>query len=184
MIDYGPLTPLIGIWHGVKGIDVSPETVGEEINQYREELFFEGVGEVSNAEEQNLIVLFYHQKVIRISDNKMIHNETGYYSWDGINKTIMKSFSIPRGVAVCAGGLLNASGNHLNFRVKAGVDEQDWKIIQSPFMQQKAQTKSYIFELEIKESELVYSQTMELDIFGKLFKHTDTNTLLKIQTSL
>ena len=184
MIDYGPLTPLIGIWHGGKGVDVSPEEVGEEINHYREELLFEGVGDVSNADEQNLVALFYHLKVIRISDHKMIHNETGYYSWDSEKQLIMKSFSIPRGVAVTAAGSLKLIENGIQLEVKANIDDKNWKIIQSPFMQQKALTKDYQFKLAIEDGVLSYEQTMLLDIFGKTFEHTDKNTLLKIKTNI
>jgi hypothetical protein len=180
MIDYGPLTQLIGKWEGTKGVDVSPEEIGEEVNQYKEELIFEGVGEVSNAEKQNLVALFYHQKVIRISDNKLIHHETGHYSWDSENETIMKSFSIPRGIAVCAGGTLTNKQNQLALTVNAASDNDNWKIVQSPFMQQNALTKNYLFNLVLEDGKLIYSQTMTLDIFSKSFNHTDKNTLLKV----
>jgi len=65
MIDYGPLTGLIGSWHGDKGMDVAPEPDGIEHNPYYETITFEAAGDVTNAEQQQLAVLFYRQQVSR-----------------------------------------------------------------------------------------------------------------------
>jgi len=180
MIDYGPLASLIGRWKGDKGLDISPEEEGEERNHYSEEIVFEAVGDVSNADEQDLVVLFYHQVVTRILDNKKIHNETGYYSWDATNQSLIKSFSIPRGVAITAGGTASQSSNGLKMEVNAAMGDSEWGIVQSPFMQKKAVTKTYLFNLELTGDKLSYSQSMLLDIFDKSFEHTDKNTLIRI----
>jgi len=180
MIDYGPLASLIGTWQGDKGIDIAPEIDGQESNLYREKMIFEPIKNVSNAEEQDLVVLFYHQVVTRISDDKLIHHESGYYSWDQKSQIVMKSFSIPRGVAVNAGGVVVESPDCVKLTLQAGLEQSEWGITQSPFMQQKASTKYYQFELSVFNNELSYSQTMSLDIFDKSFEHTDNNVLLKM----
>ena len=178
-VDYGPLTALIGTWQGTTGKDISPEKVGHEENIYQEKLIFQPVGTVSNAEEQDLVSLQYHQSVNRISDDKMIHNESGYLSWDSQLHLLIKSFSIPRGVAVIAGGQLTVKDGHLSFEVKARLGDSEWGIIQSPFMQKKALTQSYAYSMSVENNRMSYSQIMELDIYGRSFSHTDCNHLIR-----
>ena len=178
--DFGPLTPLIGAWYGETGKDVSPEEDGsKELNDYQETLVFEAIEDVDNAEEQELVVVRYEQVVIRIRDGKMIHNESGYYSWDSEQDLIMKSFSIPRGVSVIAGGQINQSEKGIDIKVSASKDSQDWQIAESPFMQKKAKTLSYEFTLTLNGDSLSYSQKMALDIYGNHFEHSDKNELTR-----
>lgn len=179
-INYGPLTQLIGCWQGSKGLDISPEEDGEERNLYREEIIFEPIGDLSNAEQQELVCLRYQQTVIRLSDNKMIHNESGYYSWDESNQQIIKSFSIPRGVAVVAGGTVSKQNEADCIEVNASINNVEWSIVQSPFMQEKALTQDYHFAMQFSDKQMNYSQTMQLEIFGKSFTHRDENQLVKV----
>ena len=103
-IDYGPLAGHISSWRGDKGRDMAPESDGIEENFYYETLVFSAVGEVDNVETQELVAVHYQQAVNRISDDKAIHNQTGYWIWDADGETIMHSFTIPRGICVIAGG--------------------------------------------------------------------------------
>lgn len=179
--DFGPLTGLIGSWYGESGKDVSPEDDGStELNDYKETLTFEAVEDVDNAEEQELIVVRYEQVVIRIRDGKMIHNESGYYSWDSGQSLLMKSFSIPRGVSVVAGGQIEESESGIKMNLTASKVSQDWQIAESPFMQSKAKTLSYDFKLELSGDTLSYSQQMLLDIYGHEFEHRDKNSLIRV----
>ena len=66
-VDYGPLACLVGVWKGSDGMDVAPEPDDDEHNPYYETLVFEAAGDVTNAEEQVLSVLRYHQEVRRKS---------------------------------------------------------------------------------------------------------------------
>ncbi len=179
-LNYGPLAPLIGSWYGESGTDISPEEEGEERNPYREELTFEPLKDLSNAEEQALMVLHYRQKVTRTTDDKVIHNECGYYSWDAENELIIKSFSIGRGVAIVAGGKALEDGNKVTLQLRATKEDADWGIIESPFMQQKASTQAYRFELSVEADKLVYFQSVRVNIFGREFDHTDTIRLHKV----
>ncbi|MCW8878876.1 MAG: heme-binding beta-barrel domain-containing protein [Kangiellaceae bacterium] len=178
--DYGPLTSLIGTWQGDKGVDVAPEDDGPETNQYREELIFEPVRDVDNAEEQELVVLRYKQTVIRIRDSKLIHTEAGFYSWDAESSQLIKSFSIPRGVALVAGGSIDNDNDKVSYSVKAAKNDSEWGIVESPFMQQKATTKDYQFSMQVADGQLNYQQSMNLTIYGRDFEHTDENTLTRV----
>lgn len=178
--DLGPLAALIGEWQGDSGKDVSPEEDGTERNDYHETMKFELVQSVDNAEEQELAVLSYQQKVFRTRDGKMIHNESGYLSWDKENDLLIKSFSIPRGVSVVAGGQLSTDNEQLSIEVKAAMDNEQWSIVQSPFMQEKAITKDYQFSLTLNGDSLSYQQAMTLEIYNKSFQHTDTNQLTRV----
>ena len=181
-IDYGPLKELIGVWVGDKGLDVSPEPDGSEDSAYDETMTFEAIGDVSNAGSQTLAVLYYRQIVQRSSDNAVFHDETGYWMWDAKQKIVMHSLTIPRGVSVLAGGSFDGSTSddgRVILKVSAGLEDDNWKIIQSPFMEKNASTKKFDQTFIIDNGRLSYSQTMLLDIYGKTFEHTDHNDLYR-----
>lgn len=175
-IDYGPLAVLIGAWRGDQGMDVAPEPDNDEYNPYFETLIFEAAGDVTNAEEQILSVVRYHQEVSRISTGKVFHDQVGYWLWDPATQQVMQTLAIPRGVTLLAGGTAKVKGKTTVLHVKAGDD--DWQIIQSPFMQEKARTLSFNHVMKIEGDRLFYQETTLLDIYGKRnYEHTDQNTL-------
>lgn len=181
-IDYGPLTGLIGEWKGNKGMDIAPEPDGSENNPYYETLTFTAIGDVTNAEEQNLAVLHYRQVVQRKSDDNVFHDETGYWMWDSQTKQVMHSLTIPRGVSLLAGGThQEQSEGPLIIKVAAqdASTGADWQIIQSPFMRDKAKTTEFSQTLEVGDGKLSYSETMMIEIYGKVFEHTDQNELTR-----
>ncbi|NOY71047.1 MAG: FABP family protein [Gammaproteobacteria bacterium] len=179
--DYGPLTNLIGTWKGNKGIDIAPEPDGIENNPYYETIIFEPIGDVTNAESQILMALQYRQVVRRKSTDKVFHDESGYWMWDSRSETIMHSFTIPRAVCVLAGGKHTGSKNKdgsVTLEVSANVDDSQWGIIQSPFMQDNARTTEFRHHITVGNGKLSYSETTIVDIYGKIFEHTDDNDLL------
>lgn len=180
-LDYGPLAGLNGSWRGDTGQDKSPEPDGIENNAYTETIHFTAAGDVDNAETQELVAVHYHLAVHRIPDGKAIHNQTGYWIWDAESQLVMHSFTIPRAVAVIAGGHYrgetDADGN-IVIEVAAELGHSDWQIIQSPFMQNNALTTGFSQRLLIGPARLEYSQTTLVDIYGqKSFEHTDQNVL-------
>lgn len=181
-IDFGPLTGLIGTWKGDKGRDVAPEPDGSEENPYYETLTFEPVGDVTNAERQKLVAIRYLQIVIRKSDGKAFHNETGYWMWDAETQTAMHSLAIPRAVCVLAGGKVTssvASGEALTLEVAARLGDPDWGIIQSPFMRDQARTVEFRHKIQLDGDRLSYAETTVVEIYGKTFDHTDENELAR-----
>lgn len=182
-IDYGPLTQLIGTWQGDQGQDISPESDGIEENPYYETVTYEAAGDLTNAEEQNIAILFYRQIVRRKSNDEVFHDQTGYWMWDGQTQTVMQSLTIPRGLCLLAGCTYqdkHPNEDTVSITVKAAMGDPDWDIIQSPFMREKAATTAYSHVLTVCGDQLTYSENMTLDIYGRIFDHTDTNKLTKI----
>jgi len=182
MVDYGPLTGLIGTWQGDKGVDIAPEPDGIENNPYYETLTFEAIGDVTNAEQQTLAVLQYRQRVTRKSNDQIFHDECGYWMWDATKGVLMHSFSIPRGVTVLAGGSYTGPDNddNLILSVSAKRDDPDWQISQSPFMRDNARTDEFHRQITLSGGNLAYTQTTMLMIYDKRFEHTDDNELSRI----
>lgn len=176
-VDYGPLTLLAGTWRGDQGMDVAPDpTDNREENPYFETIVIEPAGQATNAERQDLSVLRYHQVVSRKSDGGVFHNESGYWMWDAQTGIVMLDLTIPRGVALVAGG--RADGDTIEVRARAG--DEDWAIVQSPFMRDHARTVEFVRSVTVSETTLAYRQTTYLDIYGeRRFEHTDENTLTR-----
>jgi hypothetical protein len=177
-VDYGPLACLVGLWTGSDGMDVAPEPDDDEHNPYYETLVFEAAGDVTNAEEQVLSVVRYHQEVRRKSNDKVFHDQVGYWTWDPATDLIVQSLTIPRVVTLLAGGRSTIEDGSTILEVRAVDGDPDWGILQSPFMQQKARTREFRHRLTIKGDTLTYSETTLLDIYGKeSYEHTDNDTL-------
>jgi hypothetical protein len=176
--DYGPLACLPGIWKGDTGEDVAPEPDGDEHNPFYETLTFEAAGDVTNAEEQILAVVRYHQLVSRKTTGKVFHDQVGYWLWNSTNGEIVQTLTIPRAVTLLAGGHAVIEGGRTIFRVRAVEGDARWGIVQSPFMQEKARTLEFRHELTVEGDRLSYEETTVLDIYGKpTYPHTDRNTL-------
>ena len=182
-VDYGPLTVLIGTWVGDKGMDISPEPDGTEENPYYETIVYEEAGDLSNAEEQTISIVRYLQIVKRKSNDEVFHDQTGYWMWDAQNKIIMQSLVIPRAVSLLAGGESSVSeaSSEVTFKVKSDHEKKDWGIVQSPFMLEKALTKSYEVTLKVSGDEMTYSELTKLEIYGRAFDHTDDNVLTRVK---
>jgi len=179
-IDYGPLAALVGTWEGNKGLDIAPEPDGSEENPYFETIMYEAIGDVTNAEQQVLAALRYHQVVSRKTNKKVFHNECGYWMWDPATNIICQSLTIPRGVSLLAGGDGGKyDANNCELDVKSDIDSPDWGIIQSPFMRDNAKTTSFTHKISVVDGEMSYIETTIVDIFGKVFEHTDNNRYLK-----
>jgi len=179
-VDYGPLTKLLGIWEGDKGLDVAPEPDGSEENPYYETITYTAGGDLTNAKSQVLSVVHYRKIVTRKSNDTIFHDETGYWMWDPREKVIMHSLTIPRAVCLIAGAHYDETksiDDKLIIEVSAGVDDQDWNIVQSPFMQKNARTTSFHQKIEVENEKMIYSETTMLDIYGRVFEHTDRNEL-------
>ena len=177
-VDYGPLACLVGVWKGRDGMDVAPEPDDDEHNPYYETLVFEAAGDVTNAEEQVLSMLRYHQEVRRTSNDKVFHDQLGYWLWDPATDLIVQTLTIGRLVTLLAGGKAVVEDGSTTFEVRAVEGDADWGILQSPFMQQKARTLEFNHRLTVKGDTLTYSETTLLDIYDrKRYEHTDNNTL-------
>ncbi len=180
-VNFGPLKNLIGIWKGEKGMDIAPDQGGKEENPFYETIVFEGVGDLKNAESQTVVMVRYLQIVRRKSNDEVFHDETGYWMWDPNENIIMQSLVIPRAVAVlCSGTYSVNSAGEVNLKVSARLNDANWGILQSPFMEKKAKTLEFKREFTVSGSRLKYFQNTIVDIYGKVFDHTDENELMRV----
>ena len=178
-IDYGPLEQLIGTWKGDDGLDIAPEEDGgDERNEFYETITFEPGRDLDNAEEQELVVVRYQQVVHRKRDDKLIHNQVGFWLWDAENQSVIECFAIPRGVSVVAVGNAVASGDETIFTVKAEGSD----IAEAPFMAAKASTTAFEHSMTVSGDEMSYKQTTYVDIYGhKNYEHVDTSRLTRVK---
>jgi len=179
--ELGPLVVLLGKWQGESGEDIAPEPDGIEENAYYETLEFKAVPDVENAEEQTLTTLQYEQLVRRKTNDKVLHHQVGYWTWDAEAEVVCNSFTIARRVAVLAGGTIEKSNQQTTFSVSAKKGNASWGIIEAEFMSKKASTTSFNQTLTVEGDILSYQQTILVDIYGtKQFEHTDENTLRRV----
>ena len=155
-----PLTGLIGTWKGDKGTDLARNPVEDENNPYHETLVFEAVEmEITNAEEQELKAVRYHQTVHEKETDEMSHAETGYWIWDHESDDIMCTFSIPRGLGIVTIGSVEKTDNgEFVFRVSTHPDHPEEGIAESPLMKGKAKTWAFQRELRLAGQTLSYEQ--------------------------
>jgi hypothetical protein len=183
-IDFGPLAALIGVWKGDRGVDLAPEPGGDENSPYYETITFEASGDVTNAERQTLAVVRYHQVVSRKSNGEVFHDQVGYWTWDASDNTLVESFTIPRRVAVIAGGNAAAPGGRLakvTLDVRAEVGAADFGVLQAPFMLDHAKTLAFTHQLTVFGDEMSYTETTLLKIYDQdRYEHKDSNTLARV----
>ena len=177
-IDYGPLTALVGTWRGDSGMDVAPDPDGREENPYFETIVFTPIGEVTNANREVLVGFRYHQCVSRKSTGLPFHDQVGYWLWDAATGTVMQSLLIPRAVGVLATG--RASGSRpVVLEVAATGEGADGGVVESRFMRDHARTVAFRHRVIVDGATLTYEETTIVDIYGRRFEHTDTNTLTR-----
>lgn len=182
-VDYGPLEHLVGTWTGDKGMDVSPAPDGQTEDPYFETITIVDAGNLQNGKQQSLSMVRYLQVVSRKSDGGVFHDQTGYWMWDPETNVIMQSVAIPRGLTLVAGGHVAAEYSAdagIPFTVEASdAAGSEWLISQSPFLKAKARTTHYAATFTVTGDQLHYNQTTSLEIYGRSFDHTDTNTLTR-----
>lgn len=180
IVNYGPLSLLIGTWQGDRGMDIAPEPDDVEKSPYYETITYEAAGDVTNAEEQVLAVVRYHQVVSRKSTGKVFHDQVGYWMWDSATNVVMHSLVIPRATAVIAEGSATEANGEVTLSVKTLNQEGVNNIAESMFMADKARTIGFSMELKVSKDQLSYNETTLLDIYGKKsFEHTDRNKLTR-----
>ncbi len=181
---YGPLRFYIGKWqsNGFLGENQAPDPDRNvENTKFRQEMIFEPIGDVENH-EQLLHVLRYHTKAWEDGgDQKPFHEEVGYFIWDKANRQVLKSFIVPRGIAVNAGG--TADENATEFTVCAELGSTTYGICSNKFLDTEFQTVSYTVKFEfIDENCFRYDENTRIKIKGrdKIFDHTEKNTLQRV----
>lgn len=183
MIEYGPLRFLIGTWEseGYQGENKAPDPDRKEENtKYRQEMIFEPIGDVENHEKL-LYALRYATKAWEEGDDEEpFHEEVGYFIWDKNNRQVMKSFIVPRGIAVQAGG--EADVNATEFSLKAELGSHTYGLCSNKFLDDEFQTLTYETKFEFfDEDKFQYEENTRIKIKGqdRIFDHIEKNTLVK-----
>jgi hypothetical protein len=181
-LDYGPLVGLIGTWKSAPngGVDVAPGQAGSPVGKgkpavtpFYETITYTPAGGAVNASDQNLAALYYRQQVFAKSDNKQFHDQTGYLIYDKKDQKVYDSFCIPRGVCIVAEG---APGTTMTLKTQSkGVAE-------TQYMLKNDQTQAFRITFTLSGNTLKYAQTTDLQVYGKPFSHTDSDTLKKTGT--
>lgn len=182
-INYGPLRFLIGTWEseGFQGENRAPDPDRKvENTKFRQLMKFEPIGDVENH-EQLLFALRYSTKAWEEgNDDEPFHEEVGYFIWDKNNRQVMKSFIVPRGVAVQAGG--DADINATEFSLRADLGSNTYGLCSNKFLDEEFQTISYDIKFEfLDENKFAYDENTRIKIKGqeKIFDHTEKNILVK-----
>ena len=152
----------------------------KEENPYFETITYEAAGDATNANKQILAAVFYRQVVSRISDKKVFHDQCGYWTWDKATGEVTHSLTIPRAMAVLAGGKATVNGSAATLEVQAKLGDADWGVVQQPFLRDNASTKAFRMSLTVDGNTLKYREITTLDIYGKTFAHSDENELKKV----
>ncbi len=181
MNELGPLEPLIGVWEGGQGLDIAPisDHGSAKETRYREEITFTPIGLVANG-PQLLYGLRYTTIAWPLNESEPFHEEVGYWLWDGREQQIMRSFVVPRGVVVNAGG--NALADSRKFQMSAEVGSEVYGILSNPFLDRAFKTVRYDLAVEIlTDDRFSYSEDTVLKMANTtdLFHHVDSNKLSK-----
>lgn len=180
---YGPLAFLIGSWKsdGWTGENQAPAPDrSTENTNFRQEMKFEPIGDVENH-EQLLYALKYSTKAWEEGDDDPFHEEVGYWIWDAERKLVMKSFIVPRGISVNAGG--ECSQNATNFEMKAELDSNVFGICSNPFLDKEFKTLSYELKVNFDgDDKFTYWENTRIKIKGReqVFDHIERNSLVRI----
>jgi len=181
MENLGPLYPLAGTWEGVTGDDTAPsDDRGTEKNKYRERMILEPLKPVDNH-EQHLFGLRYHTQAFRFGEKDPFHDEVGYWLWDPKAKQVIKCITIPRGMALVAGG--KAQPKAKRFKLSAKLGSKTFGIASNPFLDREFQTVGFDLEMTIGNGIFSYNQNTKIKIKGqkKIFAHRDKNSLKKVK---
>ena len=179
--DYGPLQFYIGTW-------VSDRWTGEnrapdpdrnvENTKFRQETTFVPIGQVDNH-EQHLFALRYSTKAWEEGeDDDPFHEEVGYFIWDKDSQQVLKSFIVPRGIAVNAGGTATPDAKEIS--VSAEVGSETYGISSNQFLDREFKSVRYdVTFKQLDQNTFSYDENTQIKIKGRdeLFHHTERNTM-------
>ena len=181
--EYGPLGKLIGFWEGKGGQDMAPAPDrGEKRTAFRERIQFEAMGPVDNH-EQRMWALRYSTVAWPEGKQDPFHEELGYWLWDPQRKMVIRSFLVPRGVTILAGGTANP--DDMQFQMVAQSGDEVFGICSNPFLQEEFKTVEYRLSVNIHDTDsFTYEEDTVLRIKGQAnpFHHTDSNTLYRVDS--
>lgn len=178
----GPLSSLVGVWEGDKGLDTAPsDERGTALSNYREHTVFEPTGRIDNH-EQVLYGLKYSMMAWRLGAENRFHEELGYWLWDAASKQVFRCFIVPRGISIIAGGTVEPDAT--TFELAADVGSETYGICANQFLDHEFKTVRYELKVTVHDPDsFSYYEDTQLRVKGhdELFHHTDENLLRRIE---
>src|SRR4029077_8146377 len=114
----------------------------------------------------------------RAGEENPFHTEVGYWLYDGATGEVMRSFMVPRGSTILAGGTAKASDT--SFSLAATVGDEVYGILQGKYLAEKARTNNYTCTVTINGDSWSYDElTTYTHAIGGEIAHTDRNTLTR-----
>jgi len=176
----GPFASLAGTWEGNQGLDIAPIRNGQVETKFREHLTLEPIGPILNG-PQVLYGLRYTTTAWPLHEETPFHEEVGYWLWDASTQQVIRSFVVPRGVVINAGGKAGPDAKIIEMRADAG--SETFGILSNLFLDKAFKTVRYTLKVIIhEEGRFSYMEDTQLQIHGRdgLFHHTDQNTLVRV----
>lgn len=177
----GPLTPMAGVWRGVRGLDVKPKVDGPRKQAYVERLELQPIDPVTNG-PQLLYGLRYQVHITKPEQVKTYHEQVGYWLWEPTTQTVIHTLSIPRGVTLMAGGQVAPDARSFTLRARKG--DAHFGIHSVPFLTHAFDTVEFVIQVETHaDGTWSYEEDTVLRIAGQteLFHHVDRNTLERVE---
>ncbi|MBT4763202.1 MAG: FABP family protein [Bdellovibrionaceae bacterium] len=182
--EYGPLAFLIGCWDNgseCSGENRAPDPDRNvENTKFKQEMTFEPIGDVANH-EQVLFALRYKTMAWEEGSTDPFHEEVGYWIWDSQDKQVLKSFIVPRGISVNAGG--TSSSDAKKFKVEAKLGSETYGICSNKFLDEEFKSVSYEIEIaQIDENSFSYDEDTQIKIKNQndIFHHTEKNVMRRL----
>jgi hypothetical protein len=181
--EFGPLARLAGTWEGDEGLDVAYSNQNACLAEtpYRERTTFSPFGPVENG-SQVLYGLDYRTSAWRQGEEIPFHTEVGYWLWDAADGQVMRSFMVPRGSTILAGG--PAGPDDTTFTMTAEAGSETYGILSNRFLAENARSTSYAVTVTVDDDDTFsYEETttMEHRRSPELVVHTDRNRLYRVE---
>jgi hypothetical protein len=176
----GPLTPLAGIWEGVRGVDLHPEADGPLEEPFKERYELQPIDPQTNG-PQLFYGLRYHTFVSRPSETKAFHDQVGFWLWEPATQTVIQTMSIPRAYVAMAAG--TAAPTATRFELKATGGAPHYGALANPFLDYAFKIVEFRIAVTVNgDGTWSYEQDTVLKVAGQAepFHHTDRNTLKRI----
>jgi hypothetical protein len=180
LANLGPLTPLAGVWEGVKGADEHPVAEGTGRDVFVEHYELQPIDRQTNG-PQLFYGLRYHTHIVKPGESETFHDQVGYWLWEPKALAVTLTLGIPRGQVLLASG--PADPDATEFELTAEVGSEVHGILSNPFLNQAFRTLSYRIHVNVNEDgSWSYEEEGVLMIPGRdePFHHTDRNTLTRV----
>lgn len=119
----------------------------------------------------------------RIGEADPFHEEVRYWLWHPGERQVVRCFSVPRGVAVMAGGTVEPTATTFILMAEGGLET--YGICSNRFLSRAFMPVRYELTVRILErNRFLYTEDMHLRMPGRpdLFHPTDENTLICAST--